>query len=222
MLVSHQYKFIFLKTVKTAGTSVELALEPYCRTPDLPPPSEVTGQIVSAHGIVGARGQKGLRAEFYNHMTAKEIRKALGKEVWDTYTKITVVRNPFDKTVSWFWMNVHESIRANCANDFEFAADTFRKWLKVAPTLPIDKGIYTINGVISCDIVLRYETLIKDFNEATGMLGIEGEVDLGHNKGGARRRPEEFKLYYDDASKDVVARHFKFEIRQFEYQFDDE
>ncbi len=30
MLVSHSKKFIFLKTMKTAGTSVEIYLERYC------------------------------------------------------------------------------------------------------------------------------------------------------------------------------------------------
>ena len=33
MLVSHARKFIYTKTLKTAGTSVEVFLEPYCRPP---------------------------------------------------------------------------------------------------------------------------------------------------------------------------------------------
>jgi hypothetical protein len=33
MLISHVCRFIFLKTLKTAGTSVEIYLEPYCVDP---------------------------------------------------------------------------------------------------------------------------------------------------------------------------------------------
>ena len=52
MLVSHARKFIYTKTLKTAGTSVEVFLEPYCR-----PPGEVaehhTGQSVTDYGNLG-------------------------------------------------------------------------------------------------------------------------------------------------------------------------
>jgi hypothetical protein len=34
MLVSHQRKFIYTKTVKTAGSSVESYFEPYCISPE--------------------------------------------------------------------------------------------------------------------------------------------------------------------------------------------
>ncbi|MEL6382956.1 MAG: chondroitin 4-O-sulfotransferase, partial [Cyanobacteria bacterium J06626_18] len=30
MIISHEYKFIFLKTRKTAGTSIEIALSKFC------------------------------------------------------------------------------------------------------------------------------------------------------------------------------------------------
>jgi hypothetical protein len=35
MIVSHEHKFIFLKTKKTAGTSIELALSELCGTDDV-------------------------------------------------------------------------------------------------------------------------------------------------------------------------------------------
>jgi len=35
MIVSHKYKYIFLKTNKTAGTSVEIALSSYCGDEDI-------------------------------------------------------------------------------------------------------------------------------------------------------------------------------------------
>jgi hypothetical protein len=35
MIVSHKYKFIFLKTKKTAGTSIEISLSRYCDEDDI-------------------------------------------------------------------------------------------------------------------------------------------------------------------------------------------
>jgi len=35
MVISHRYKFIFLKTNKTAGTSVEIALPKFCGSDDI-------------------------------------------------------------------------------------------------------------------------------------------------------------------------------------------
>lgn len=35
MIISHRYRFIFLKTRKTGGTSVEIALSPFCSADDI-------------------------------------------------------------------------------------------------------------------------------------------------------------------------------------------
>lgn len=52
--MSHSHEFVFLKTRKTAGTTIELALEPLCRPPGAEA-REKTPQIVTAHGDVGGR-----------------------------------------------------------------------------------------------------------------------------------------------------------------------
>lgn len=85
MLVSHTHRFIYTKTVKTAGTSVEAYFEPLCMPPgtwDLSGPREET---VTETGIVGYRGptRPGTAPVWYNHMPAAEIRTRLGSETWN-------------------------------------------------------------------------------------------------------------------------------------------
>ena len=40
MIISHRYKFIFIKTHKTAGSSMEMALGPLCGPDDIIAPME--------------------------------------------------------------------------------------------------------------------------------------------------------------------------------------
>ena len=35
MIISHKFKFIFIKTLKTAGTSIEISLSKYCSEYDI-------------------------------------------------------------------------------------------------------------------------------------------------------------------------------------------
>ena len=47
MIVSHKHKFIFLKTKKTAGTSIELALSPFCGDSDILAPLARRGEVTA-------------------------------------------------------------------------------------------------------------------------------------------------------------------------------
>ena len=101
MLISHPYRFVFIKTVKTAGTSVEAFLEPFCC-----PPGHVvehwTPTLISDYGVVGQRWPQNDRDNlgYYNHMPAVEIRQRCPQ--FDDYTRLTVVRDPYDRAISYF------------------------------------------------------------------------------------------------------------------------
>ena len=105
MLVSHRKKFIFTKTKKTAGTSVESVFEPYCLPEGTWKQTHYTPERISADGIIGYRGNGGQKAIFWNHMPAELIRNRIGEDIWNEYFKFTVIRNPFDKLVSGFYMH---------------------------------------------------------------------------------------------------------------------
>ena len=58
MIVSHEHKFIFLKTKKTAGTSIELALSQLCGPDDIITPLTQIDEALRA----GGRGAQNLAA----------------------------------------------------------------------------------------------------------------------------------------------------------------
>jgi hypothetical protein len=53
MLISWNKKFIYIKTNKTASTSIEMALQPFCQLDRYSRIEEKTHSIVSDAGIIG-------------------------------------------------------------------------------------------------------------------------------------------------------------------------
>lgn len=131
MIISHRHRFIFIKTQKTAGTSIELALACICGPEDVitplvdPDDRSLRDTIGPAcrrdqHHYVPWRALEPLdvaraiwrrqRPQFSNHAGAAEIRRHVPSPVWNSYYKFCVERNPWDKAVSlYFWWRRLES-----------------------------------------------------------------------------------------------------------------
>ena len=73
MLVSHRKKFIYTKTVKTAGTSVESYFEKYCMLEGAWEFAHGREEFVSAEGIIGYRGNNAREKKLYNHMPKQSV-----------------------------------------------------------------------------------------------------------------------------------------------------
>ena len=232
MLLSHSKKFIYLKTVKTASTSVESFFEPYCL-----PEGEwwldvFRNESVSDAGIVGYRGLKpkrwfGLRKRrWFDHMPALQVKKQLDAAIWESYFKFCVIRNPFDKVISAFhffqWMErrgFHKMPVTEAADDIE----RFRNWVRVEVgenRKVLDRQCYTVDQELCVDFVIRYENLLEGLEEVCQRLGISPNLEkLPNMVGGVRPKEIPISNYYDDATKRIVESVFDFELEEFGYEF---
>ena len=211
MIVSHEHNFIFVKTRKTAGTSLEVFLEPLCGEQDVVTPVSPAYQD-SETATHKSRNCQGFR----NHAPADMIRSLVGEPVWDSYYKFSVERKPWDKMVSMYWWR-----KFQYKIDDDFASFCRRAILQPdnVYTCPSDFHFYTIDSKLCVDKVIQFESLLDDFSSVCEHLHL-GRVDtLPRAKSKLRKEKHHYSEYYDDELRDLVAERFRNEIELFRYEF---
>ena len=229
MIVSHAHRFIFIKTRKVAGTSVELFLSQFCGDDDilttLGPDEKLRegmgarnywtsgtrrgNRLVRGWWTLLGRPAKGYRG-FYPHMPAYEIRRLLGEETWNSYFKFTIERNPWERQVSLY--NWHYRDHARKPSFDLFIRSPFHR--KVSRNF----DIYAIDGEIAANYVCRYETLEGDLASVLREIGIDTKIDLPMAKG-SHRDEQPWRAYYTPRTRDIVGRWYAREIAAFGYSF---
>lgn len=229
MIVSHKHRFIFLKTEKTAGTSLQSALAAYIGPDDIisgkrrdPVTNKRRGQTV-ALGLgryikVPTEIKRRLPAiaGYYPHMPARQLRDLVGRQVWNSYFKFAVERNPWDRQVSNYFQR--QSKDGAAKRDFEryICSPIYRRLHHVR----LDNwGIYTIDDEIAVDLVMRYETLEADYRKLLDILGLETPVELPLHRANHRPADADYRRFYNERTIDLVARWYHKEIEAFGYSF---
>lgn len=218
MLVSHRHRFVYTKTRKTAGTSVESYFEPYCMAPGEWSLSHERSLYETAHGIVGQRGGGNAREQrWWNHMPAATIREQLGRQRWESYFKFCVVRNPFDMVISLFYFRRQSGLLPTSELG---DAEQFRAWLLSAP-LTSDRPIYCLDGVPCMDYFVRYERLSEDLSAVCSRLGLPWQPErLPTFKKGLRPEAARPERLHNAATRERVQQAFAAELEQFGYCFE--
>lgn len=178
MIISHKYRFIFIKTKKTAGTSIESYLSRYCGVDDVlteisPPVARHTARnhrglfnpmremALGPKDAAKALGHLIKRRRYYSHMPAMTLRARLPGRIWNSYFKFCVERNPWDKTASHFYHQKHK-----------FQDLTVEKYFS--------GGNFCLNHPLYCDRnqnvlvdhIIKYENLDDELTRIFKMLGI--------------------------------------------------
>jgi hypothetical protein len=236
MIVSHMHQFIFIKTRKTAGTSVEIILSRDCGPYDIITPiQKIDEDKRSKLGHIGPQNYKirkfkflnilrkslgfklGLKLlEHYNHSPAKIIRKRINNHDFDNYFKFCIVRNPWDRIVSEYYWLLNGPGKGRWPE-----GKTFSEFIQESnAALLSDSHIYMIDGKPAVDRFIKFENLDIELNKCLKDLGITN-IELPHAKSGTRKTKAHYSLLYDETSLNKVNEICAWEIDHFGYTFED-
>lgn len=240
MIVLHEPGIIFLKSRKTAGSSLEIALSAFAQSGDVITPIDANDgddEVREKLGYSGPmnyekstaevfvrptlrdlrrklKGQKILK--YHNHCSASRARFHLGKKRWAQMTKVSIVRNPWDYVVSsYYWANRDRS-----------QLPDFQSWcLENKRLMNRNHRQYFIGSRCVIDRFIRYENFREDLlslEEEFGALSGLADTFSGMNaKKGIRPKsgPSVSELFSDAPEADrLVRRQCQFEIRTFGYE----
>ncbi|MBI3154321.1 MAG: sulfotransferase family 2 domain-containing protein [Burkholderiales bacterium] len=225
MIISHTHRFIFLKSTKTAGTSIEAALSQHCSGDDVVTElgdyrhnRDESGNWV--HRAMNAAG-------FDQEEPALSVRDKLGPRIWQEYFKFSIARNPWDRAVSSFSWHKRRSPkpRAGLLHKLGLAGDeidalrpAFAEFVR--DELKTNDRFYLIDGELCVDYVIRYEQLQQGYDEVCNRIGVASST-LPRLKSGIREGGRHYRDYFDAATRDLVAHRHAHDLRLFGYVFEE-
>jgi len=223
MLISHEFKFIFIHIPKTAGVSITNALQPFS--------DQALSKRITRH------------ASFY------EIRRLILPEQFNHYIKFCFVRNPWDWFVSLYayirspstghadrqilknsktfhgfveWVFSDGIHRSNpvlgwwCREDGKKSKDQKRMSKRIKPVYkPQYKYMIDKNEDVKVDYIGRFESLTDSFQELCSQLGLS-KIELTYEN---QSKHKEYRSYYDDKSCNQIATMYAEDIERFGYKF---
>jgi hypothetical protein len=215
MIISHAHRFIFLKTMKTAGTSTEAMLSRFCGPDDVITPISEPDEIYRQ----GRGPQNWMRcghltaddgeAHYYNHINAALVRRYAGEAIWNRYFKFTIERNPWDREISkYFWKYKDEEKKPH-----------FDQYILNPANLRTNFEIYSIDERTAVDFICQYATLETDLRTALEHIGIKDTFELPRAKSNTRTDRRNWREFYTPLTRDVIAKAYAREIEIFGYTF---
>jgi len=218
-LVSHRYNFIYIKNKKVAGTSVEAFFEKYCVDPKKKIKyTHSTTVKKSKFGIVGNRWTRH-KGKWYGHQNAANIKRNLGEKKFDKYFKFCVVRNPWDRMVSLYHWNTRNRNRKRFTQFIKKIHKELRN--KTVAPIYLCYDLYSINNKSVCDDYIKFENLEEGIIRVCKKLGITdyNVKELPHFKKNSKKEKTHYREYYNEETKQIVAKLHEEEIKLFGYEF---
>ena len=234
-MISHDYKCIFIHIPKAAGQSIEnvfltsLGLDWNNRE-----------KLLLKSNTDPDKGPPRLA-----HLTAEEYVRCnyISSELFDSYFKFTFVRNPWARIVSEYKYRYSKQYDFNTFLYEKFPQvgdDCYEKFTaKYRHIIPQYDFLFDRNGKQLVDFIGRFENIQEDFNLICQKTNIPQQILPHKNKSSAslsekiinKIKPDFFKVktqkkikyteYYDQKSRNYVAKLYNKDIETFKYQFED-
>jgi hypothetical protein len=206
-IISFSHNFIFVKTRKTASTSLEVYLAQDCTEEDIITPIYPEN---STH-----KPRNYLRQEsvmFYNHKPAIEIRDRCPLIFQKAY-KFAFERHPVDKCLSHFAMLLNSPFHQE-----EGSPTTWEKYLERGQ-FPVDTALYIDrDGRLIVDKLYKYEEITVALADVAGKIGVENRPLTTKEKSGFRYNVPSFsEIMRKSDHLDVIWKAFEATLRFVDY-----
>ena len=222
MIVSHSHRFIFLRTEKTAGSSLSDALRHLVLSegPGAGLVADMTRPAWSKFSPIHHGALKRKLPDLFGlhvHAHAAQVRRVLGPDVFDSYLKFAVERNPWDRQVSLY---MHRCWKTGRTPDFDrdIRSLAYRSTEHVRLQ---NWPVYALGDRVVTDMMLRYESFEDDLRVLWERLGIP-PLDLPRKRSEYREERPHYSTYYTSESRDLVGRWYHREIAALGYRFEEE
>jgi len=227
LIICHKHRFIFIKTVKTAGTSIEIGLSKFCGGDDVITqisdedeavrttlgylgPQNNPNRISLGNAVRYLRGRP-LRGDFHNHISAAKVRSLVDTRIWTQYFKFCFERNPWDKTISHYYWKTGSADPS--ALDRFIASSEMRRLKRGG----ID--LYTENGKVAVDQIFKYENLQEELQKIGATIGVPEPISIPSTKSTYRKDRRHYRDVLSGPQRDAIAKRFKAEIELMGYEF---
>ena len=212
MQVSHKHKFLFIHIPKTAGISIASTLDPYSDHPR----DKLLNRLLSKIDInVNWVGPTLALKYGRGHSTARQMKIMFPRSVFEQYYKFAFVRNPWDLMVSYYH---YLQSRPKHHRNRKVQDMGFKEYLQYEikrNKINQSKFVTDSKGNLIVDYIGHFETLQDDFGKICTHIGIDAK--LGHRN---KSDHKDYRDYYDEETKQMVAEHWKEDIERFGYTFD--
>lgn len=227
MIISHKYKFIFIKTRKTAGTSIELYLSKFCSKNDiLTPihPPEKGHRPRNYRGIFNPIKEGSLKyynfpyspiknfvkgKKFFNHIPAVYVKSRIPSSMWKNYYVFCFERNPWDKTLSHFRM-----IKSRVSG--EFTLDDYFEKVFFCYNFPqyMDKK----QEKVIVDHICKYESINSELQKVFKKLKVpfKGSLQTFAKKSSSGKN---YRDVFTDEQAMLIEQKFEKEIELHGYSY---
>ena len=205
-MISHKHQCIFVHIPRCGGTSLEDVIWPG-------PRDEASLWM----GFI-SKYQNKYQTGGLQHLFATHIRREVGDDVFKRYFKFSVIRNPWDRTVSQFsYMSGRSDLREYIGMKESASLKDYLGLIGRRVHVQWEqqhKFVMDEHGELMVDFLGRFEHFKRDAAEILHRLNIMAEVP---HTNAAPHRP--FSEYYDREAIEMVADLYRDVIRLFDYSF---
>jgi hypothetical protein len=203
-MISKQKKFLFIHIPKTAGNSLTEILSKY---------SEDKLKIVEYENGVPKFNRVGVNNEEYKtnkHSPPLTYKRGMPQEIFDSLYKFSVIRNPWDRVIS-FYFSPHFN------NKRIWNRDSFLKLINSVHVaekyICLKKNPEKLDEDINK--ILQFEKINEELKVLCEMLNIP-YTPLPKNN---TSNHEHYSKYLDDELREMISRKYKLEVEYFNYTF---